>query len=588
MDSSLDYSGNRKKERLANLNRAGGKRLHNLLAKHELRDAWRTLYPTARDYIYHSSQFNSFSRLDFILVSDSLERFLLEAEVRPIIWSDHAWVEVKVHMLDKPRPRPNWKLNLRLLYLDSFYSDIKKEISDYFELNDDCGVSPQIVWDAMKAVLQGRIISLTSAYLKQKERHKRELLETIVRLECQHKCTCSKKVYRSLMAEKQKLDLFKISKNQKNILYLKHRYWLRIPKALKSLSWKVCSKRAQCTVQALKDADGKTVVSDKDIQAVFVKFYSELYSSSSPSPSKIQEYLITNFPGKRLSEEQAVVLDAQVSPKEVTDIILSLKNKAPGEDGFPVEFYKRYAESLAGPLANLFNDILTSGSFPPSWNTAIITVIPKTGRDQLVPKSYCPISLLNQDYKVFTALLAKHLNKIVPRYIDPDQTGFIPFRDIMDNVFKMLGVIHYCKSQNMSPSLVLSLDIEKAFDCVESPYIFQILKHMSFGSKFQTAIQAIYKQPSARVRVNGLLSSSFKISRGTRQGCPLSPLLFVLAMEPLAETLRASQEYQGVKIGNQHVKLNLFSDNMVLFVTDPLNSLQDIENILDRFEIYPK
>lgn len=92
-------------------------------------------------------------------------------------------------------------------------------------------------------------------------------------------------------------------------------------------------------------------------------------------------------------------------------------------------------------------------------------------------------------------------------------------------------------------------------------------------------------QPTARVRVNSQLSPFFKISRGTRQGCPLSPLLFMLAMEPFAKSLRTSACYQGVQIGNKHFKLSLFVDDMALYVTKPLCSLQDIDRILDVFQV---
>lgn len=191
-------------------------------------------------------------------------------------------------------------------------------------------------------------------------------------------------------------------------------------------------------------------------------------------------------------------MDSLVSTKEVTDIILSLKNNnAPGEEDYTADFYKQFVSLLAAPLTDTFNDILATGSSPPSWNMATVTVIPKKGRDSLDPKSYRPISLLNQDYKIFTALLARRLNKIITYYIGLDQTGFIPSRDIMDNVYKTLDVIHYCKLQDSSSSPILLLDIEKAFDSVEPTYLMTLLDHMDFGPKFKMAIQAIYNQPRA-------------------------------------------------------------------------------------------
>lgn len=121
----------------------------------------------------------------------------------------------------------------------------------------------------------------------------------------------------------------------------------------------------------------------------------------------------------------------------------------------------------------------------------------------------------------------------------------------MDNVYKTVDVIHYCRLQEWSPSLILSLDIEKAFDTVEPVYLMQLLDHLSFSPKFKMAVQAFYEKSMAKTQVNGQLSPPFDISRGTRQGWPHSPLLFALAIEPLAETLRNSQKYQGIQIGDK-------------------------------------
>lgn len=96
-------------------------------------------------------------------------------------------------------------------------------------------------------------------------------------------------------------------------------------------------------------------------------------------------------------------------------VIRTLKNnKTPGNDGFPAEFYKTYAASLARHLA---------GKLPPSWNDATVVVLPKGERDLSDPKSYHPISLLNQDYKLFTTLLTKWLNTIITQYVHQDQSS---------------------------------------------------------------------------------------------------------------------------------------------------------------------
>lgn len=106
---------------------------------------------------------------------------------------------------------------------------------------------------------------------------------------------------------------------------------------------------------------------------------------------------------------------------------------------------------------------------------------------------------------------------------------------------------------------------------------------MNFGSKFCTAIQAAYQHPRAMVKINGQISSSFDIARGTRQRCPLSPLLFALAMELLAEALQSLVDYKGIQIGKQTHKLSMFADDLVLYIQGPKWSLQEIESVLTIF-----
>lgn len=239
----------------------------------------------------------------------------------------------------------------------------------------------------------------------------------------------------------------------------------------------------------------------------------------------------------RLSEEHAALLDNLITIDEVTAAIKGLKNgKSPGNDGRPAEFYKRYVQRLAPPLTSTLNDILSSG-FSLRFGTWPLVVLPKKDRDLLNVKSYRPVSLLIQDYKIFMAILTKRLTFIIPHYIHMDLMGFIPNWDIMDHIYKTLDLINYSKSKFISPLLILSLDIEKAFDQVETHYLHILMEHMRAGPSFWKALRTIYDHPTAQVFLHGSISSFFSIFQGTRQGCPLSPLLFALALELLAKAL---------------------------------------------------
>ncbi len=173
----------------------------------------------------------------------------------------------------------------------------------------------------------------------------------------------------------------------------------------------------------------------------------------------------------------------------------------------------------------------------------------KKGKPETDPANYRPIALLNFYQKVLTKILSSRLAQHISTIIHPDQTGFIPGRFSFCN-FRLLLNILYTNRQLANNSAAVVSDAQKAFDQIEWPYMFEALKQFGFGDRFINWIKIVYFCTSSSVLTNGIRSSSFELQRGVRQGDPLSPLVFNIALELLAVGIRTHPHIHGISLGN--------------------------------------
>lgn len=221
----------------------------------------------------------------------------------------------------------------------------------------------------------------------------------------------------------------------------------------------------------------------------------------------------------------------------------------------------------------------------PSWSEAVISVIPKEGKNKTECGSYRPISVLNVDYKLFTAILAKRLEKLLPHIVHTDQTGFVLERQTHDNIRRSLHILHHIQ-QNKLEALLVSLDAEKAFDSVSWAFLYKVLGRLGVHTEFVQVIRTLYSKPSARIKINGHISESFVLQRGSRQGCPISPLLFALYIEPLAQWLRQTSSIKGISINGEVHKVALYADDVLLYISELTVTFPELMNILRKFGRY--
>ena len=216
----------------------------------------------------------------------------------------------------------------------------------------------------------------------------------------------------------------------------------------------------------------------------------------------------------------------------------------------------------------------------------VTILIPKKGKDPKKVENLRPISLLNVLYKIVTKTIANRLAKVIPDLIHRDQTGFIKGRFIGENIRLILDIITETEHYDI-PGLLLFCDWRMAYDSVNWDYLKLVMDAYGFEGPLKRWINILYDANGpvkARLQINGNISSPYVIERGLRQGCPLSCLLFLLCIEPLASQIRADERVTGLTFNGEMIKISSYADDTTLILDGSPESLSAAyENIL-RFE----
>ncbi|PPR02140.1 hypothetical protein CVT24_011391 [Panaeolus cyanescens] len=288
-----------------------------------------------------------------------------------------------------------------------------------------------------------------------------------------------------------------------------------------------------------------------------------LATGKSPGPDGIPVELYKTL--LRDSEQYKAKEKTQEDGTALHQILRKIENQAANEDPDMDEEEPHF--NITEYLQILYNDIHEFGPnsdscFAEGW----MCLLYKKG-DRTDIANYRPITVLNSDYKILTRAMTTRLGNIAGKIIHPDQAGFMKGWHIEDHTDLVHMLMHLCETKEINGAIVC-LDQEKAYDRINHTYLWEVLHRFGVPQRFIDLVQSLYSQAHTRVIINGVQSNPYKVTRGVRQGDPLSCLLFNLAIEPLAESLRNSN-LKGIQIGDsQRLIASLFADDTTVYLSE--------------------
>ena len=357
---------------------------------------------------------------------------------------------------------------------------------------------------------------------------------------------------------------------------------------------KLGPKRQNDIIMETYDKDGNIVCDPESVLKTWADDFKTLFSINTepkPSEAKIRERCLDDslyLNELRMNDplyEELEILNKGISIEEVRRAVMNTKKKkAVGIDTLPNEVLKN--EKVIKLLHKIFEYCFDTGIIPEEWSKGIIKPIPKSRTsDPRIPLNYRGISLISCVAKIFTSIL----NSRIVSYLDntgklnDEQNGFRKDRSCADHIYVLHSIAKDRQTKNLS-TYVTFIDFSKAFDCVDRKLLLYILLKSEIEGKMYFIVKALYNLTESCISLNGKLSNWFKTELGVRQGDNLSPTLFSLFINGLAQNIKSLDI--GIQIGARKIPILLYADDIILISETPIDMQKMLDEVTEWCEIW--
>jgi exonuclease III len=506
------------------------------------------------------------THLDYIFVDENNAHLISEIHTK-FGNSDHLLVECTLNFRSSRKESALWRFNKNCFKNERLKKEILEEISELEDIEDwdFCKIHLQSIIRAFRRpkAVENKISKLNKDITQLNERLAQDSENSFLHTQVD-RLSLELKEELQQFAEKWQIRSKAqwIEKGEKSTKYFFARYKIR---------------KAHSALKDIKDPEVPSQNRENTLQYVREK-YAKIYEKEEINLDSAQQ-ITENLP--QVSIAHNTELTREITQEEISNVIKNLpNNKAPGTDGLTYEFYKMTEDTITPVLYGVFNHALSSGIMPTSWCKSLISLIPKKAVDLENINNWRPISLVNSDTKIFMKIIANRLNLICEEIIPHQQHGFVKNRSITDAALDIITTMRNQEDPSKQHWL-LFIDQQKAFDRVNHNFLELTLKNMNFDSKFINLVHNLFANQEAHIIDAEDISKPFRVERGVRQGDPLSPLLYILAFEPLIRNLE--KHIQGIKLGNQYFKTSAYADDLTIGIGSPLD-WDIVQSFLNLYE----
>ncbi|CAN1729936.1 LINE-1 reverse transcriptase homolog [Linum perenne] len=292
----------------------------------------------------------------------------------------------------------------------------------------------------------------------------------------------------------------------------------------------------------------------------------------------------------RVTAAHNATLNAPFSDEEFRLACFSMHpDKAPGPDGLNPAFYQKFWDVVGQDVILDCRRWLSSNHIPEEVRSTDIILLPKKD-DATLMRDFRPISLCNVRYRILAKVLANRMRLIMADIIPEEQSAFVQGRSIVDNVLIAFETLHTLNLRRRAKDgeVALKVDISKAYDRVEWTYLEAVMVKMGFEKRWIEFMLLSIRSVAYSVVINSSRSEQFTPERGLRQGCPLSPFLFLICAEGLSAMVRKAAEdnlIHGVRVrrGAPAVTHLLFADDSFFFFRADIEETRKVKDIFQKY-----